>query len=90
MTQMHVDLFLPNNKRFSKSFELFATIDPVASTFSILGTKCEIVLAKADGSSWPSITKLDQSVAGNFVPQLAFSSGSFSFPSSHSTGSAMC
>lgn len=94
---MHVDLFLPNRKRFVKvsvrgphlsashffftdttnnaqSFNLYGPIDPAASTFTILGTKCEVALAKADGRSWPSITAID-ALAGNFVAQLAFSAG---------------
>lgn len=69
---MHVDLFLPLGKRFTKSFSLYGPIDPLTSTFSILGTKCEIILQKADARSWPSVTALASTA---FVPQLAFSSG---------------
>ncbi|BGP46135.1 hypothetical protein JCM10450v2_001975 [Rhodotorula kratochvilovae] len=72
---MHVDLILPSRKRFTKSFPLYGPIDPAASTFKILGTKCEITLAKADARSWPSITTLDPDLASKFRVQLAFSAG---------------
>ncbi|SCZ97747.1 BZ3500_MvSof-1268-A1-R1_Chr4-3g07424 [Microbotryum saponariae] len=71
--EMHVDLLLPSRKRFTKSFSLYGPIDPATSTFKILGTKCEVTLAKADARSWPSITKLSEDVG--FIPQLAFSAG---------------
>lgn len=69
---MHIDLFLPGRKRFQKSFPLFGPIDPAGSSYKIVGTKCEVILAKADARSWPSITP---SLSSNFVPQLAFSAG---------------
>ncbi|KWU46497.1 chord-domain-containing protein [Rhodotorula sp. JG-1b] len=72
---MHVDLILPARKRFTKSFPLYGPIDPAASTYKILGTKCEISLAKADARSWPSITTLDPELAKKFQIQLAFSAG---------------
>jgi hypothetical protein len=74
---MHVDLILPGRTRFTKSFDLYGPIDPAASTFKILGTKCEVTLAKADARSWPTITALDPSLANNFVAQLAFSAGAW-------------
>ncbi|KAM0753609.1 chord-domain-containing protein [Meredithblackwellia eburnea MCA 4105] len=72
---MHVELHLPSSKRFQKSFPLFGPIDPTTSTFKILGTKCEIVLAKADARSWPSITALDPELSKNFTASLIFSAG---------------
>jgi len=71
---LEVDLFLPSRKRFTKTWTLYGPIEASASSFKILGTKLEIVLAKGDARSWPSIAALD---AGNtnFVPQLAFSAG---------------
>ncbi|BGP30165.1 hypothetical protein JCM10296v2_001917 [Rhodotorula toruloides] len=72
---MHVDLVLPSRKRFTKSFPLYGPIDPSASSYKILGTKCEITLAKADARSWPSITTLDPELASKFQIQLAFSAG---------------
>lgn len=75
LSQMHVDLILPARKRFTKSFPLYGPIDPASSAFKILGTKCEITLAKADARSWPSITTLDPDLASKFRVQLAFSAG---------------
>lgn len=72
---MHVDLLLPGRKRFTKTFALYGPITPEDSKYTILGTKTEITLAKADARSWPSITALDPSLAKNFVAQLAFSAG---------------
>ncbi|GAA6064552.1 hypothetical protein JCM10212_005779 [Sporobolomyces blumeae] len=72
---MNVDLVLPSRKRFTRTFTLYGPINPSASTFKVLGTKCEITLAKADARSWPTITALDPSLAQNFVAQLAFSAG---------------
>ncbi|GAA5902711.1 hypothetical protein JCM5296_001263 [Sporobolomyces johnsonii] len=73
--EMHVDLVLPSRKRFTKSFPLYGPITPSASSYKILGTKCEITLAKADARSWPSVTALDPELSRNFVAQLAFSAG---------------
>ncbi|GAA5862174.1 hypothetical protein JCM8547_007763 [Rhodosporidiobolus lusitaniae] len=72
---MHVDLILPSRKRFTKSFALYGPIDPSSSSFKILGTKCEITLAKADARSWPAVEVLDPTLASNFVAQLTFSAG---------------
>lgn len=82
--QMHVDLVLPGRKRFLRSFALFGPIDPAGSSYKIVGTKCEVILAKADARSWPSITP---SLNSNFVPQLAFSAGEsqLNFPPSNSS-----
>lgn len=77
---MHVDMLLPDNKRFKKTFELYGPIDAEGSTFKVLGTKVEVTLAKADARSWPSVTRLTADVlSSNFVPQLAFSAGVSSF-----------
>lgn len=73
--QLSVNLVLPENRRFTRAFELFGPIDPSASKFRVLPMKCEITLAKADGRSWPSIEKPKPEHAGMFVPQLTFSAG---------------
>lgn len=72
---MTIDLILPANKRFTRTLALYGPIDPATSTFKVLGTKCEITLAKADARSWPTVTALDPSLSKNFVAQLAFSAG---------------
>ncbi|GAA5978842.1 hypothetical protein JCM11641_003582 [Rhodosporidiobolus odoratus] len=69
---MHVNLTLPSNKRFRKTFPLFGPITPSSSSYKILGTKCEITLSKADARSWPSVTALDPALSQNFVAQLTF------------------
>jgi hypothetical protein len=68
--ELGVDLHLPSNKRFTKSYNLYGPIKPEASTFRILGTKVEITLVKADGRSWPSL----EAAAGKqaFTPQITF------------------
>lgn len=71
---MTVTLHLPSNKQHHRIFTLFGPIIPASSSFKVLGTKVEIVLAKADARSWPAIVKLEAAQA-NFVPQLAFSAG---------------
>ncbi|KAK4698460.1 hypothetical protein P7C70_g7817, partial [Phenoliferia sp. Uapishka_3] len=72
---MHVELLLPASKRFQKTFSLYGPINPETSTFKILGTKCEIILQKADARSWPSVTSLDASLAKNFTASMVFSAG---------------
>ncbi|KAG0152230.1 hypothetical protein CROQUDRAFT_35684 [Cronartium quercuum f. sp. fusiforme G11] len=57
---MTVDLKLPANKRFTKSFKLFGPIDTVQSTYKILSSKCEIVLVKLDGVSWSNLEEGDK------------------------------
>lgn len=74
--QMTVHLPLPGHKVHSRTYPLYGPILPLLSTFSILSTKCEIILSKADARSWPSFKALDEEIVrGNFVSQLAFTSG---------------
>jgi hypothetical protein len=46
-------------KRYKNVVQLFGPIDPEASSYKILGTKLEVTLAKADGSSWPVLRSED-------------------------------
>ncbi|KAJ5135732.1 uncharacterized protein N7515_005010 [Penicillium bovifimosum] len=55
-----VDLPTTDNKRFQDTYNLFASIDPEQSTFRVLGTKLELNLAKADGTSWPVLRSDDK------------------------------
>lgn len=68
--ELAVDLHLPSNKRFTKSYNLYGPIKPDTSTFRILGTKVEITLVKADGRSWPSLETAEGKQA--FTPQITF------------------
>ncbi len=47
-------------KRYKKEVPLYAAIDPDKSTYKVLGTKLEVVLAKADVSSWPVLRSDDR------------------------------
>jgi len=57
-----IDFDLPttDNKRFKDTYSLFAPIDPEKSQFRVLGTKLELTLAKADGTSWPVLRSDDK------------------------------
>ncbi|KAL1864369.1 hypothetical protein VTK73DRAFT_5958 [Phialemonium thermophilum] len=66
-----VDLDLPTTdaptpKRYKAAVPLFGAIDPGKSTFKILGTKLEVTMAKADGSSWP-VLRSDERVTGEIL-----------------------
>lgn len=45
---------------------LFAAIDPIKTSFKILGTKLEVTLAKADVSSWP-VLRSDDRLTGEIL-----------------------
>ncbi|KAL2260765.1 hypothetical protein VTK26DRAFT_5140 [Humicola hyalothermophila] len=50
----------PVPKRYKAQVPLYGLVDPAKSTFKILGTKLEVSLAKADGSSWPVLRSDDR------------------------------
>jgi hypothetical protein len=50
----------PTPKRYKKVVSLWGPVDPAKSSFKILGTKLEVTLAKADGSSWPVLRSEDR------------------------------
>lgn len=54
------DLPTTDNKRFTKTFNLFAPIDPESSQYFVLGSKLELKLVKADGASWPVLRSDDK------------------------------
>lgn len=54
------DLPTTDNKRFQDTYKLFAPIDPEKSSFRVLGTKLELTLIKADGTSWPVLRSNDK------------------------------
>jgi hypothetical protein len=56
----------PTPKRYRAEIPLFAPIDPAKSVFKILGTKLEVTLAKADGSSWP-VLRSDERLTGEIL-----------------------
>lgn len=40
--QIHLDLYLPGPKRFTRSVQLFGPVDPTASSYTVFGTKVKI------------------------------------------------
>jgi len=53
-------------KRYKTVVPLFGAIDTEKSTFKILGTKLEVNLYKADGSSWP-VLRSDERLTGEIL-----------------------
>ncbi|KAK4190505.1 cysteine and histidine-rich domain-containing protein [Podospora australis] len=66
---LHLDLpttDTPMPKRYKAQVPLFASIDTAKSSFKILGTKLEVTLVKADGSSWP-VLRSDDRLTGEIL-----------------------
>ena len=59
-TDVSVDLHTVDNKRYAAEIPLFGPIDTAKSTFKIMGTKLELTLAKADGTSWATLRSDEQ------------------------------
>ena len=59
-TTIDFDLPTTDKKRFKTTYELFAPIDTEKSKYNIMGTKMEMTLVKADGTSWPVLRKDDK------------------------------
>ncbi|EER42330.1 CORD and CS domain-containing protein [Histoplasma capsulatum var. duboisii H88] len=59
-TTIELDLPTSDNKRFKETLILYAPIDTEKSSFQIMGTKMDLNLAKADGTSWPVLRKDDK------------------------------
>ncbi|KAK4128173.1 Phosphoenolpyruvate/pyruvate domain-containing protein [Parathielavia appendiculata] len=56
----------PRTKRYKAQVPLYGSIDPAKSSFKILGTKLEVSLGKADGSSWP-VLRSDDRLTGEIL-----------------------
>lgn len=52
---VNIDLRMPDGKRFKLDLPLFQPIEPVGSSFEVLGTKVEITMKKANGISWATL-----------------------------------
>ncbi|PYH44375.1 cysteine and histidine-rich domain-containing protein [Aspergillus saccharolyticus JOP 1030-1] len=59
-TALELDLPTTDNKRYKDTYQLFAPIDPVKSQYRVMGTKLELTLIKADGTSWPVLRSDDK------------------------------
>ncbi|CAG8769502.1 9730_t:CDS:2, partial [Acaulospora colombiana] len=51
-TRVHINLSLPDSKRFKRTLELFGAIVPEKSTYKVYGTKVDMTLVKSDARSW--------------------------------------
>jgi len=56
-TQVHFDLYLPAQKRFKRTIQLFGPVEPERSSYKFFGTKVEVVLKKLDTRSWTVLEK---------------------------------
>jgi len=56
-TEVIVDLPTSDKKRYKTTIPLYASIAPQESSFTIMGTKVEVKLRKADGTSWPTLRR---------------------------------
>jgi len=56
-TQVHFDLYLPSQKRFQRTIQLFGPVEPEGSSYRFFGTKVEVVLKKLDTRSWTVLEK---------------------------------
>ncbi|ORX59496.1 chord-domain-containing protein [Hesseltinella vesiculosa] len=54
-----VDIKMKDQKRYTKHFPLFHSIDVEASSFTVLTTKVEVTLKKTSGVSWASLEPND-------------------------------
>ncbi|KAL6706751.1 hypothetical protein ACN47E_005087 [Coniothyrium glycines] len=64
--QVKLDLRTTDSKRYQSDFPLYASIRPEESKFRILGTKLEMTLVKADGTSWP-VLRSDDKPTGEMI-----------------------
>ncbi|KAG9888285.1 hypothetical protein KCV02_g18382, partial [Aureobasidium melanogenum] len=61
-----LDLRTSDRKRFQQVVPLFGAIDKAKSEFSIMGTKLELRIVKADGASWP-VLRGDEKLTGEII-----------------------
>ncbi|KAF3906861.1 hypothetical protein ABW21_db0205102 [Orbilia brochopaga] len=54
-TEIDVDLRSADKKRYKATIPLYAGITPAESSYTVFGTKVEMKLRKADGTSWPAL-----------------------------------
>ncbi|KAI1023445.1 hypothetical protein LB503_001215 [Fusarium chuoi] len=66
--QLNLDLTTTDSppKRYIAQVPLYASIDPEKSSYRVLGTKLEFVLAKSDGISWP-VLRGDEALTGEIL-----------------------
>ncbi|KAF4952947.1 hypothetical protein FSARC_12526 [Fusarium sarcochroum] len=66
--QLNLDLTTTDSppKRYTAEIPLYASIDTEKSSYRVLGTKLEFVLAKSDGTSWP-VLRGDEALTGEIL-----------------------
>lgn len=55
--QVHFDIYLPAQKRFKRTIQLFGPVEPEGSSYKFFGTKVEVILKKLDTRSWTVLEK---------------------------------
>ena len=63
---VQLDLPTADKKRYRETVPLYAPIDKEKSSFKVMGTKLELTLVKADGSSWP-VLRGDERATGEII-----------------------
>ena len=63
---IEVDLPTTDGKKYTATLPLYAGITAEESEYKVLGTKCELKLRKADGTSWPTL-RSDEEAKGVIV-----------------------
>ncbi|RDX56576.1 chord-domain-containing protein [Lentinus brumalis] len=58
--QVHLDLYLPDSKRFRKTLQLWGPVNVEESSYKFYGTKVELILRKLDNRSWTLLEKTDR------------------------------
>ncbi|TBU45742.1 chord-domain-containing protein [Dichomitus squalens] len=67
-TEVFLDIYLPDSKRFRKTLQLWGPVDVDASSFKFYGTKVELKLKKKDNRSWTLLEKTDRDLGNiNFT-----------------------
>ncbi|KAL4065460.1 chord-domain-containing protein [Scleroderma citrinum] len=61
-TQVHLDLYLPGQRRFQRTVNLFGPVLPQESSYKFYGTKVEVQLKKSDTRSWTLLEKTNHSL----------------------------
>ncbi|KAL4729875.1 hypothetical protein ACLX1H_001904 [Fusarium chlamydosporum] len=66
--QLNLDLTTTDSppKRYAAEVPLYGSIDPEKSSYRVLGTKLEFVLAKSDSTSWP-VLRGDEALTGEIL-----------------------
>ncbi|KAI1794533.1 chord-domain-containing protein [Ganoderma leucocontextum] len=67
-TEVFIDLYLPDSKRFRKTLRLWGPVHVDESSFKFYGTKLELKLRKKDNRSWTLLEKTDRDLGNiNFT-----------------------